>query len=303
MGISSWESQLDGGRPLTMFIILLLIILNSILIFRYRYQDNFVLYLDITLILQDPYHTPICFIPCFFQHLPVFAVSNKFFNGIWSFYHQRRMNFDFMAQFFIKRQHILFYPILFLARFNLYLQSFLLLLRPKEAIKRGVTYPRLELIMIMGFHYWLFQIIRTFPTWTESIVFLLLSHGLAGILHLQICLSHFPMEVLDGNDEKPLEKTDFLKQQVSTCLDIACHSWVDWFHGGLHFQTSHHLFPLMPRHKLRQVTPLVEELCKKHKLKYNILPFWDANCTVIKCLRQTADQLHPWLYALANAEG
>lgn len=238
------------------------------------------------------------------QHLPVLAVSRKFFAGIYSFYHKRRFEFDAISQQIVRRQHLLFYPIMFLARFNLYLQSILLLLHPRDAIKRGVTYPRLELAMLMGFYAWFSRLISYLPTWTEFFVFLFLSHGLAGILHLQICLSHFPMEVLDQKaDGLPLEKLEFVPQQLRTSLDVDCHPWLDWFHGGLQFQTTHHLYPLLPRHRLREAMDIVEKLCEKHGLKYNKLRFFNANALILKTLKNTADGIHPWLHSLAMCEG
>lgn len=238
------------------------------------------------------------------QHLPVLAVTDKFFSGVYSFYHERRMEFDKVAQFFVRRQHWLFYPVMFVARFNLYLQSILLLIRPAEARRRGVSYPRLELLMLAGFYTWFTLLLRYFPSWTERTIFVILSHGAAGILHLQICLSHFSMDIMDQKkDGKPLEKTEFLRQQVETCLDVDCAKTNDWFHGGLQFQTAHHLFPLMPRHRLRELVPLTEDLCAKHHMEYHKVPFWDANRMILGTLRTTADRLHPWLYSLLMCEG
>ena len=57
------------------------------------------------------------------QHLPVFAVTPQYFNSLYSFYHKRVMVFDAAARFFVSYQRYLFYPIMALARFNLYAQS------------------------------------------------------------------------------------------------------------------------------------------------------------------------------------
>ena len=62
------------------------------------------------------------------QHLPVFAVTPKYFESIYSFYHKRVMAFDAVARFFVSYQHYLFYPIMALARFNLYAQSIIYIL-------------------------------------------------------------------------------------------------------------------------------------------------------------------------------
>ena len=51
------------------------------------------------------------------QHLPVFAVTNKFFNSVWSTYHSRVLTFDPIAKFLVGYQHYLFYPVMALARY------------------------------------------------------------------------------------------------------------------------------------------------------------------------------------------
>ena len=62
------------------------------------------------------------------QHLPVFAVTPRFFASVYSFYHKRVMKFDDVARFLVSYQHYLFYPVMALARFNLYAQSMIYML-------------------------------------------------------------------------------------------------------------------------------------------------------------------------------
>ncbi|GAA5853237.1 hypothetical protein JCM8547_000252 [Rhodosporidiobolus lusitaniae] len=42
-------------------------------------------------------------------------------------------------------------------------------------------------------------------------------------------------------------------------MDISCPPYLDFLHGGLNFQTPHHLFPRLPRFRFRAVSKLVEE--------------------------------------------
>ncbi|KAK8288962.1 hypothetical protein V6Z12_D07G159000 [Gossypium hirsutum] len=83
---------------------------------------------------------------------------------------------------------------------------------------------------------------------------------------------------------------DWFEKQTSGTIDISCPSMMDWFFGGLQFQLEHHLFPRLPRCHLRKVSPLVRELCKKHKLPYRSLSFWEANKSTIRTLRTAALQ-------------
>ena len=58
---------------------------------------------------------------------------------------------------------------------------------------------------------------------------------------------------------------------------------MDWFHGGLQFQTEHHLFPKMPR---RAAGPYVQKFAAKHGLPYHMETFYSANVRMLPHLRQ-----------------
>ncbi|MES1917134.1 MAG: hypothetical protein MHM6MM_008894, partial [Cercozoa sp. M6MM] len=50
------------------------------------------------------------------QHLPFFAVNPRLFGHLFSQYYERQMPFDAIARFFVSRQHVLYVPIMLLAR-------------------------------------------------------------------------------------------------------------------------------------------------------------------------------------------
>jgi delta8-fatty-acid desaturase len=51
-------------------------------------------------------------------------------------------------------------------------------------------------------------------------------------------------------------------------MDVVCSEDIEFVHGGLHLQVTHHLFPRMPRHNLRQASLLVKEYCNEQDIKY-----------------------------------
>ena len=57
------------------------------------------------------------------QYLPIFAINTKACRDYFSFYHQRVFKFDAAAKLLVSLQHLLYLPILSLARFNLYALS------------------------------------------------------------------------------------------------------------------------------------------------------------------------------------
>jgi delta8-fatty-acid desaturase len=206
------------------------------------------------------------------QHMPVFAISNKFFASLYSTYHERVMPFDGPTKFFTSKQHFLFYPIMALARFNLYLQG---------VIHMASHGSLLEWAALAGFWIW-YPTIFMCP---QFLTHFLITNAVAGILHVQICISHFPMSTYHGI---PTKDKSFLEAQLDTTADISCSKFMDWFHGGLQFQAVHHLYPRVPRHNLRIVHERVKALCKQHNIKYTVLSFVEANKATFSTLKNTA---------------
>ncbi|MBA0592433.1 hypothetical protein Gorai_009415, partial [Gossypium raimondii] len=116
------------------------------------------------------------------------------------------------------------------------------------------------------------------------VMFVLTSFVVTSIQHAQFCLNHFSANVYVG----PPNGNDWFEKQTNGTLDISCSPWMDWFFGGLQFQLEHHLFPRLPRCHLRQVAPLVKDLCNKHNLPYKSLSFWEANELTIRTLKMAA---------------
>lgn len=49
-------------------------------------------------------------------------------------------------------------------------------------------------------------------------------------------------------------------------------------------QVDHHLFPMVPRHNLKQVHILVESFCKEHNVTYHETDMWSGTCEVLSHL-------------------
>ncbi|KAK9710677.1 hypothetical protein K7432_008281 [Basidiobolus ranarum] len=215
------------------------------------------------------------------QHLPFFAITSKFFNNLFSSYHNKVLKFDRASRFFISFQHFLYYPILCFGRFNLYVQGLIFLLTDDYAPLR-----KWELVGMVFFFSWYSYLVSFIPTWGMIFMYIMISHVFTMMLHVQITLSHFGMSTDDhGPDEC------FASRQLRTTMDVDCPAWFDWFHGGLQFQAIHHLFPRVPRHNLRATQPFVEEFCEEVGLKYHNYGFVKGNGIVFGALRDVADQL------------
>lgn len=223
------------------------------------------------------------------QHVPFFAVSNRMFQSLYSTYYDRVMTYDAAAKFLLTIQHWTYYPILCFGRFNLYFLSYEHLLSFKGVPAVGVNqkFRIFEMVGILVFWYWYGYLVlyRSIPTAGARILYILISHVVTMPLHVQITLSHFSMSTSDFG---PLES--FPQKMLRTTMDVDCPPYLDFVHGGLQFQAVHHLFPRIPRHRLREVQPMVREFCESVGIKYVIFGFVDGNKEVIGRLGEIARQ-------------
>ena len=83
----------------------------------------------------------------------------------------------------------------------------------------------------------------------------------------------------------------FPHRQLRTTSDVVCHPNVEWVHGGLQLQVTHHLFPRLPRHNLREASQLVKEFAKEQGLTYAECGFVEGNNNVLSTLRGVANQV------------
>lgn len=220
------------------------------------------------------------------QHLPAFAINEKYFDSILSKYHDWRLTFDRVAKFLVSYQHFLYLPIMAFARFNLYAQS-VLYVAGFNSHNHTVNGRLVEAISLAGFFGWLTWLCLMLPSALHILVFLILSHNVAGLLHVQITISHFSMDVYEGVAFKDDDES-WLHTQVATTMDVDCPSWLDWFHIGLQFQLEHHLFPRVPRHNLRMLQGLIIEFCKKHNLQHVNLPWSEAIIRTLRHMQEVA---------------
>jgi len=213
------------------------------------------------------------------QHLPMLAVSSKLFHSLTSQFYGRELTFDSASRFFVSYQHITYYPVMCVARVNLYLQTLLLLFS-----KRKVPDRAFNILGIFVFWSWFPLLVSCLPNWNERVLFVLTSFCVCSVQHIQFTLNHFAANVYVGAPKGD----DWFEKQTSGTIDIDCSSWMDWFFGGLQFQLEHHLFPRLPRCHLRNISPVVRELCKKHNLPYRSLSFFEANVWTLRTLRAAA---------------
>ncbi|KAJ4214650.1 hypothetical protein FSOLCH5_000058 [Fusarium solani] len=238
------------------------------------------------LVTNQPEHDPDI------QNVPLFATCPSFFKSLRSTYYNFTFVWDAAADFLVPYQRFTYYPVMGIARFNLYLLSWLHVLSEKSSSlgKSRAWWIRPTEITFMACYWFLFGyclLWRALPDWTTRVVFVLVSHIVTMPLHVQITLSHWGMSTIDLG-----ESESFAQRQLRTTMDVDCPAWLDFIHGGLQFQAVHHLFPRVPRHNLRKVQFMIREFCDDTGVPYSILSFTDGNQKVLGRLQDVSDQLN-----------
>jgi len=222
------------------------------------------------------------------QHLPFFAVSHRFFESLWSTYHDRLMHYDGAAQRFTAVQAWLYYPVMAFGRFNLYVQSWIYVFGGIGPKKGPAWWHRwLEMAGMAVFWTWFGYLVlyQSIPTAWDRFAFVMISHMVTLPLHVQITLSHFAMST---SDLGPSES--FPQKMLRTTMDVECPAWLDFVHGGLQFQAIHHLYPRIPRHNLRAAQKMVQEFCNEVGIPYALYGFVDGNKKVVGHLAEVSRQ-------------
>ena len=97
-------------------------------------------------------------------------------------------------------------------------------------------------------------------------------------------LSHYSRSTTDLG---PIES--FPHRQLRTTTDVICHPYAEFLHGGLHLQVTHHLFPRLPRHNLKEASYLVKEFARDQGLEYAEFGFFEGNGEVLDTLKGVAE--------------
>ena len=237
--------------------------------------------IQVRLISLDIFHGTDVDVRLDIQHLPFFAITPKFMKSIYSTYHRRILTYNRFASLMVGIQNWTYYLIMCFARVNLQIQSYIYLYKYSRA-----PFRRIEIAAIIAYWCWFFLLLSYIPNQIDRFIYAFICYVVTMPLHVQITLSHFGMST---EDYGPSES--FPAKMLRTTMDIACPTWLDFFHGGLQYQAVHHLFPRMPRHKLRPASHFVQQYAKEVGLTYHIYGFVNGNAKVLNVLKDVAAQI------------
>src|SRR3712207_2916819 len=155
-----------------------------------------------------------------------------------------------VARFVVKYQAALIVPLSLLQALSLHRRSiqFLLERRAKSTLAEALA---------LGTHFVVyFALVFSVLEPLQAVLFIAVHRGLFGMYMVSIFApNHKAMPVLDRDSQ-----LDFLRRQVLTSRNVIAHPITDFWYGGLNYQIEHHLFPRLPRNKLREAQQIVREI-------------------------------------------
>ena len=84
---------------------------------------------------------------------------------------------------------------------------------------------------------------------------------------------------------------NFLHRQVLTSRNVVAHPVTDFWYGGLNYRIEHHLFPRLPRNKLREAQPIIRGFCRDHCIVYHETSVLQSYKEILKHLHEVGAPL------------
>lgn len=204
------------------------------------------------------------------------------------------------ARFCVAHQHIVYFPLLLLARLTWMFQSIALAFRidtywsataSTDGSRTGVvaeqTALRYEfaqkLVLVLHLAWYVALVTLGMPL-THGLAFVAVNQCFTGLcMALAFGVGHNGCPVYEAG-----KKPGFFRLQTLTTRNIVDTPLAAWFMGGLHYQMEHHLFPSMPHSNLSKVAPRVRALCERHGVPYRCTGFWEGTAEVLRHLHDVS---------------
>ena len=164
-----------------------------------------------------------------------------------------------VAAMIARHQAYLFFPLIFLLGWSLHVSSVTFLLGHRS------RHRRVELALL-AVHTLLYVglFVSLLGPWSALLVIAV--HQCCGGFYLALVFApnHKGMLQLDKTND-----LDFLRKQVLTSRNVRSHPLTDLCYGALNYQIAHHLFPTMPRNRVREAHVIVRGFCQGRGIPYH----------------------------------
>lgn len=163
-----------------------------------------------------------------------------------------------VLRFMVNHQAYFLLPLFALEGLGLRVASVQYLMRKK--VKYPIVEPILMVVHILAY----LSLLFTFLSVSQALLFILVHQALFGVyMGMVFAPNHKGMPILDKNSQ-----LDFLRRQVLTARNVEAHPLTDFLYGGLNYQIEHHLFPSLPRNRLREAQKTIRAFCREYSISY-----------------------------------
>ena len=202
--------------------------------------------------------------------------------SVFAFTEEQALDKKGPLRFLVRYQAFFFYPVLLLTSLSLLGGGIAYLVR-----RERVRYPVAEAtVVVAGIGLYLAILFLLLPPW-QAALFIVVHRALAGFhMGSVFAPNHKGMPVLDRES-----KLDYLRQQVLTARDVLPNPVIDFAYGGLNYQIEHHLFPNMPRNRLKDAREVVKAFCLEHGIPYHETGFWQSQREILGFMHEVSAPL------------
>jgi fatty acid desaturase len=157
-----------------------------------------------------------------------------------------------------------------------------------QYLLQGKAKNQLAEALLMALHFVLYfgLLFYILPVW-QAVAFIAVHQALLGLyMGMVFAPNHKGMPLLDSDSQ-----IDFVRRQVLTSRDINAHPVTDFLYGGLNYQIEHHLFPTIPRNKLREAQKIVRAFCEDRAIPYRESSVVQSNKEIFQYLHEVSAPL------------
>ena len=184
-------------------------------------------------------------------------------------------------KFIVKHQAFLFYPMLLLEGVGLRLAGVI------YAFTNKIKYPVAEPLLMVGHFAVYFGLLFFLLSAWHAVLFIIVHQALFGLFVGSVFAPNHKGMLMVGEDDK----LGFFRRQVLTSRNVKAHPFTDFWYGGLNYQIEHHLFPQMPRNRLKDAQKVAKAFCKKHTIPYHETGILQSQKEIIQFLHQESAPL------------
>ena len=186
-----------------------------------------------------------------------------------------------VARLIVRYQAFLFYPLVCFEGFVLKFSGI------RFMFTNRLKFPIAEPIMMAGhIGVYIGLVFLSLPFW-QGLLFITVNQLLLGLyIGSTFAPNHKGMLMLDGKHQ-----LDFLRRQVLTSRNVKSSPVNDFLYGGLNYQIEHHLFPSMPRNRLKEAQEIVRPFCREHSISYYETGVIQSQREILQYLHQVSAPL------------